>query len=61
MLTIVRTFPPLLIVFISLSSYLSAIQIDGFTANTNDRFANNSNFIAQNLDLSGVGISSDGK
>ncbi|MGJ8655191.1 MAG: PEP-CTERM sorting domain-containing protein [Akkermansiaceae bacterium] len=44
---------------ISLTSSLMAIQIDNQTSATNDRFSNNSNFIANDIDLSGVGISNN--
>lgn len=38
-----------------------ALIISGYTAATNDRFANQAGFIANTFDLSGVAISSDGR
>jgi len=39
----------------------AAINIEGFTSATNDRFANDPQFIADNFDLSGVGIADNGR
>lgn len=39
----------------------AAINIDGFATETNDRFANDSSFIAHNFDLSGVAIADNGR
>ncbi|MFP4674582.1 MAG: hypothetical protein ACLFO5_08370, partial [Opitutales bacterium] len=41
-------------------SVASAINIDGFTTDENDRFANDSSFVADQFDLSGVGINNNG-
>ena len=46
---------------IILSHPLLAIQIISSTAATNDRFSNDTTFIANNLDLSGVGIDDTGR
>jgi hypothetical protein len=46
---------------IILSHPLLAIQIISSTAATNDRFSNDPTFIANNLDLSGVGIDNTGR
>lgn len=37
------------------------IEIDDFVSAENDRFANNSSFVMDGYDLSGVGLSSDGR
>ena len=50
---------PLLLSLAGLSNSLSgAIQIDGFATLANDRYANDAQFIADQFDLSGVGINS---
>jgi hypothetical protein len=40
---------------------LEALTIEGYAANSNDRFANHPDFIAKDFNLSGVAISSDGR
>jgi hypothetical protein len=40
---------------------LTALTIEGYAANSNDRFANHSDFIAKDFNLSGIAISSDGR
>jgi hypothetical protein len=47
------------LVMLSISS--QAILINSFTAATNDRFANNSNFIADSYNLSGMGLTTNGR
>ncbi len=51
----------LFLTFLAVSLISRALTIDGYTANENDRFANNETFIAHDFDLSGLAISSDGK
>jgi hypothetical protein len=51
----------LLLSLIILVQPILAIQIISSTAATNDRFSNDPTFIANNMDLSGVGIDSTGK
>lgn len=52
--------PPLLVSCLALAGgsvmLSAAINIDGFTSSTNDRFANDPSFVAAGLDLSGVAI-----
>ena len=40
---------------------LNAIAIDNYTSETNDRFTNNVSFVANSFDLSGIGISENGR
>ena len=56
-----KKLPIPLTILISFNTSLLAIQIDGFSSATNDRFANNSSFVADAFDLSGVGISNNGR
>lgn len=46
--------------FVSGLAGLQAITINNFDSKTNDRFANDSRFIADNFDLSGVGRTEEG-
>ncbi|WFB36055.1 fibronectin type III domain-containing protein [Kiritimatiellota bacterium B12222] len=54
-----RSLSILLLIF--LSGLLRGLTIEGYSATSNDRFANDPSFIANSFDLSGVAISSDGK
>jgi hypothetical protein len=47
--------------FLLISYSPAAIQIDGFLTEKNDRFANDADFIANDYDLSGVGINDSGR
>lgn len=42
-------------------SVSAAIQIDGFSTQVNDRFANDAQFIGKDFDWSGVGLADDGR
>ena len=51
----------LLLIFVSVLPLNGAIQIANFSAATNDRFANDPQFIADSFDLSGVGRANTGR
>lgn len=51
----------LLLLTVGIHLPLRALVIDGYSANTNDRFAHHPDFIARDFNLSGVAISSDGR